>query len=129
MKAPRGQPPAAPLPAPERWQVEAGEAAIARLVVPPDARRERRFEVSVAMTVRATAGPDDAAWHRLTVLADGQRQWQRRVDTHRGAGGDGLDLRFERRVPPGRALQLQAESDGAGVRRLSLRIEAEEVRD
>ena len=74
-------------------------------MVPPDALRERRFEVSCAMTVRRIDAADPA-WHRLTVLADGLQQWQRRVDTHPGV--DGLDYRFERTCRPGQALRIGA---------------------
>ena len=109
---------------PERWSVDAGDMALANLLIPPDAARERRFEVSCAMTVRSLdeAG---ATWHRLTVLADGLQQWQRRVDTH--AGLDGLDYRFERAVPAGQALRIRAEVACAGAVRRSLLIEADEV--
>lgn len=112
--------------APERWQVDAGEAPVARLTVPADLRRERVFEVSVTMSVRVA--PDAVgAWHRLTVLADGVRQWQRRVDTSTLGGADGLEYRFERRLPPGRPLALQAQAECAGARRERLVLSAEQV--
>ncbi len=109
---------------PERWFVDAGDAALAQLLIPPDAFRERRFEISCAMTVRRI---EDAgtAWHRLTVLADGLQQWQRRVDTHPGI--DGLDYRFERTVPPGQALRIGVEVACAGAVRRSLLVEADEA--
>jgi hypothetical protein len=113
---------------PERWAVDAGDAGVATLAVPPDAQRERRFEVACAMTVQPLAG-SDGGWHRMTVLVDGSRQWQRQVATHPGEGPDGLDLRFERRVPPGRALRITVEVAAQGARRRSLQIEAEEQRD
>jgi hypothetical protein len=40
---------------PERWASDVGDAAEAVLDIPPDLRRERRFEISCAMTLRATA--------------------------------------------------------------------------
>lgn len=116
---------------PERWRVDAGDGAVATLVVPADAQRTRRFEISCSMTVRALpagapAGEGDA-WHQLTVLADGSRQWQRRVASHLETGADGLDYRFERSVPVGRALRLSAEVACFGARRDRLLIEVEEV--
>ncbi len=119
-----------PTPRPERWRTDAGEAATAELRIPPDARRERRFELSVTMQVR-TAPVRGAAWHQLTVLADGVRQWRRRVDSHlpdAGQATDGLDYRFERSLPAGQALRVQAEAASLGVQRLALVIEAEECR-
>lgn len=113
---------------PERWAVDAGDAAVATLTVPPDAQRERRFEVACAMTVLPL--PDRAGgWHRMTVLADGSRQWQRRIATHPGDGPDGLDVRFERTVPAGQALRITVEVAAEGARRRSLHIEAEEQPD
>lgn len=110
----------------ERWSLDAGDAGLATLLVPADSHRERRFEISCAMTVRRVADTGDA-WHQLTVMADGLRQWQRRVQTH--AGSDGLDYRFERSVPPGKALRIGAEVTAEGAIPSSLSIEADEVRD
>ena len=39
----------------QRWASDVGDAAEAVLDIPPDLRRERRFEISCAMTLRATA--------------------------------------------------------------------------
>lgn len=113
---------------PERWAVDAGDAAVATLTVPPDARRERRFEVACAMTVLPIAGAE-GGWHRMMVRVDGAREWERRIATHAGDGPDGLDLRFERRVPPGQALRIVVEVAAQGARRRSLQIEAEEQPD
>jgi hypothetical protein len=115
----------------ECWRVDAGAAEVAELRVPPHARRDRRFEVSVSMTVRTTP-VRGAAWHRLTVTADGARQWQRRIDSHlpeQGWASDGLDYRFERLVQAGESLRIVAEAASVGVQRRSLVIEAEEIRD
>jgi hypothetical protein len=92
-----------PAPAPERWTLDAGDAASATLHIPADARRERRFEIACAATV---AVPEDHAdaWLQMTVQADGQQQWQRRVPAHNPGEFDGLDFRFSRPVPVGRAL-------------------------
>jgi hypothetical protein len=113
-------------PKPERWAIRAGEAAVARLDIPADARRERRFEIACWMSVRAVEGAD-APWHELRVLADGELQWQRRITTQHPAASDGLDYRFQRLVPLGRTLRLQALVECSQVLRLQLQIEAEEV--
>jgi hypothetical protein len=112
---------------PERWAINAGDAAQATLRIPADARRERRFEIACAMTVSAPADVRSAAWHQMTVHADGQLQWSRRVPTHNPGSFDGLDLRFRRTVPVGRELCVTVAVACAGARRRSLEIEAEEV--
>jgi hypothetical protein len=112
-------------PRPERWHLDAGDRAEALLVVPADARRERQFEISVAMSVR----PLDSArspWHALRVLADGELQWSRRIATDAQGRYDGLDYRFRRSVPVGRQLRLQAFVECGGAQRLRLIIEADE---
>ena len=118
--------PAAAEPIPERWQVEGGDAAVVRLEIPPDAGRERQFEIAISMLVRAR---DEARqpWHEMRVFADGELQWARRCATQQPAEYDGLDYRFRCHLAIGRALRLQAHSDCGGGRRLKLRIEAEEV--
>lgn len=112
-------------PSPERWQIDAGDRADALLVVPADARRERRFEISVAMSVRPRAGAREP-WHELRVLADGELQWSRRIATDPAGRYDGLDYRFRRSVPVGRELRLQAFVECGGAERLRLTIEADE---
>jgi hypothetical protein len=111
---------------PERWRVEVGDSATARLEIPPDARRERVFEISVSMLVRAR---DDAhrPWHEMRIFADGELQWTRRCVTQQPAEYDGLDYRFRRHIAVGRTLRLQVHSECGGGRRLKTRIEAEEV--
>lgn len=113
-------------PAPERWSCQAGDAALARLDIPPDARRERLFEISVAMIVRAHDAAVDP-WHQLRIFADGDLQWSRRCPTAQPAEFDGLDYRFRRRVAVGRTLRLLAHSDCSGGRRLKIHIEVDEV--
>ena len=110
---------------PERWHLDAGDRADALLVVPADARRERRFEISVAMSVRPRAGAREP-WHELRVLADGELQWSRRIATDPAGRYDGLDFRFRRSVPVGRELRLQAFVECGGAERLRLVIEADE---
>lgn len=111
--------------APERWALDAGDAATATLLVPADARRERRFEIAVAATVAVPEGAQDA-WLQLTVLADGTQLWQRRIPAHSPGAWDGLDYRFARSVAVGRALRVTATVTGQGVRRRSLQLEADE---
>jgi hypothetical protein len=112
----------------ERWSIDAGEAATATLEIPADAHRERRFEIACSATVAVPAdGRDGAAWIQLTVLANGARQWQRRTTAHSPGAWDGLDVRFDRTVPPGQGLRLAASLECSGAQRRSLTIEADEV--
>ena len=115
---------------PERWQLQADDAPGATLVIPADARRERRFEIGCAITVqRPAAALTDAApaWHQMTVLANGVKQWTRRVPTQNPGTYDGLDYRFVHTVPVGQALRVAVAVAGQGVRRRSLVIEADEI--
>jgi hypothetical protein len=127
---PRQNPqPMPPVPAertPERWRVDAGDAAQAVLTIPADARRERRFEIGCAMTV-ALREAQPGAWHQMTVLAGGAQQWQRREPTHNPGAFDGLDYRFSRIVPVGQALRIVVSVAAQGGRRRSLVVEADEV--
>lgn len=110
----------------EHWTFAAGDAATATLHVPADARRERRFEIACAAMV---AVPEDHAgsWLQMTVQADGQQQWSRRVPAHNPGQFDSLDFRFSRSVPVGRPLRITVALGGHGVRRRTLVIEADEV--
>jgi hypothetical protein len=111
---------------PERWVVDAGDAAEAVLVIPPDAQRQRRFDIACTATVRC--GDDLAgAWHEMTVLANGAQQWRRRVPSRVAGGDDGLDLHFRREVPVGEALRIVVRVAVQGVRRHRLLIEADEA--
>lgn len=111
---------------PERWQARTRNDPILRLTIPADAGRERRFETSVLLNVRAN---DSAAraHHALKVFADGELQWQRRIPTAGGESWDGLEWRAALTVPVGRPLVLQAEAKLEGARLLELRIEADET--
>lgn len=115
-----------PDPPRERWTLGAGDAAVATLTIPADARRERRFEIACAINV---AVPDDAqgAWLQMTVQANGAQQWRRRGPAHNPGEFDGLDYRFARNVPVGQALRVTVTVAGQGVRRRSLVIEADEI--
>lgn len=110
---------------PERWTLDAGDAPEALLDIPPDARRERRFEIACAMTVRC-GDVLDGAWHQMQVLADGAQQWRRRVDSANPGSFDGLDYRFSRVVPPGQPLRVLVRAEVRGVQRRTLHIEADE---
>ena len=110
----------------ERWLRDAGDATEALLVIPADARRERRFEISISLQVRC---PFDlhGAWHELWVLADGSQLWRRRIVSSNPGSSDSLDYRFARSVPVGQTLKLLARSAVRGVVRQRLLIEADEV--
>ncbi|MDP3082430.1 MAG: hypothetical protein Q8N44_01890 [Rubrivivax sp.] len=116
----------APLPTlPERWRLDAGDAALATLHVPADLQRERTFEIACAMTVRSSADAVDA-WHQMAVSANGALQWRRRITTSNPGSSDGLDYRFRRSVPVGQALTVAVACELRGGRRASLVIEADE---
>ena len=110
----------------ERWHIDAGDAATATLVIPADARRERRFEIACAVTVAVPAAAAEP-WLQVSVLANGIQQWRRRAPAHNPGAWDGLDYRFARSVPGGQALRITVAVAGQGVRRRSLVIEADEV--
>ena len=111
---------------PERWHLQADDAPGATLLIPADARRERRFEIGCAITVQR---PADSAqtWHQMTVLANGVKQWSRRVPTQNPGTYDGLDYRFAHTVPVGQAFKVSVAVAVQGVRRRSLVIEADEI--
>ena len=111
---------------PERWQLQADDAPGATLLIPADARRERRFEIGCAITVQRPSEITQA-WHQMTVLANGVKQWSRRVTTQNPGTYDGLDYRFAHTVPVGQALRVSVAVAGQGVRRRSLVIEADEI--
>jgi hypothetical protein len=113
-------------PKPERWQADVHGEPFARLEIAADLHRERQFEIGIALTVSALESAVEP-WHELRVFADGQLQWSRRIATAKGQPYDGLDMRFSRRVPPGRTLAVLAQSDVGGARRLRITIEADEV--
>ena len=106
----------------EHWSVAvAGESA--RLDIPADAHRERRFEIYCCFSV-AHPGSGEA-WHALRVLVDGRQEWARRISTDAGAR-DTLELRLRRTVPAGRALRLAALGATERTRPIRLSIDAEE---
>lgn len=118
---------------PERWSVDAGSSGVAQLEIPPDARRDRVFEISCLLNVvwrgEPERGGDDKdakpATHALTLRVDGRQQWSRRVETHPGPG-DSLDYRFRHRLEAGQALRLVAASEVQRSVRTGLVLTAEE---
>ena len=111
---------------PERWALDAGSAAEAVLDIPPDLRRERRFEITCTMTVRCPMDLGDA-WHELAVLANGAQQWRRRIASSNPGSQDSLDFRFTRQLAVGEALRLVLRCASRGVARDRLLIEADEA--
>ena len=116
--------------------------------MPPDARRERRFEVACAMTVRLPVDADarvdasantsantrasiqtetEGAWHEMTVHVNGAKQWSRRIGTSNPGHWDGLDYRFAATVPVGQALRVRVQVAARGALRRSLLVEADEL--
>ena len=114
-----------PPPTPERWSVDAGDADLATLDIPPALGRVRRFEVDVRFVVRCPA--DGRAAHALTVELDGRRQWSREVATSNPGATDSLDYHCRVDVPEGAALRVRALTSVRGAARQQLRIDAEEA--
>jgi hypothetical protein len=112
----------------ERWRADGGDAPSLRLHIPAVLHHERTYEIACLMRVQAHADAR-APWHALRVLADGELQWSRRIGTDHPAPFDGLEYRFRRTVPAGRALDVQAYADCGQARRLALTIEAETADD
>lgn len=116
----------APLtPKPEHHRTDVADETLAVLDVPPDAHRVRRFEVACAITVQRQ---DEAtgAWHQLTVLDNGSKQWERREPTRNPGEFDGLDVRYSREVPVGQSLRITAAVRCLGSRCRRIVIEADE---
>lgn len=114
--------------APERWRVDAADADVAVLVVPPALRRDRVFEVDLRLVVRTPRSP--GAWFSVTLELDGAQVWSRRVEALCAGETDELDYRCRRVVAEGRGLRLRAITRvGGGARRHRLELTAEEVDD
>jgi hypothetical protein len=112
-------------PALERWSVNAGDADLAVLDVPPALARPRRFEIDVRFVVHCPTEAD-GAWHALTVELDGRRHWSRRIATSNPGQTDSLDYHCRVEVPQGAALRIRALTEVRGALRRQLRIDAEE---
>lgn len=114
----------------ERWAVDAGEADIAVLHVPPVLRRERLFDLDLQFRVRLPAGDDGRGWLAVTLEIDGRREWARRIDARGPGDTDVLDFHCRRTLPAGQALRLRAMTQvGGGARRQRLVLTAEAVDD
>lgn len=111
---------------PERWALRVDDAPDALLVIPPDAARERCFDIACALTVRC--GDDlSGAWHGLAVHFNGTVQWQRRIASSNPGSRDGLDVHLRATVPVGEALKVLARAEARGVVVARLEIEADEL--
>lgn len=110
----------------EHWTEDAADSDAAHLDIPPHATRERRFEIFCSFVVANPTGHADAT-HGLRVLVNGAQEWSRRVPTH--AGSDSLDVRLRRTVPVGEPLRVTARTEVQGVRRISLKLSADEDLD
>lgn len=118
---------------PERWKRDVRNTDIATLDIPASAQRRRLFEIDVRFVVR-TSAEAQGAWHELTVELDGQRQWQRRIDTNNLGSTDTLDYHCRQDLSVGQALRVRAitkvggrtAAKGAAPVRERLVIEAEE---
>jgi hypothetical protein len=108
----------------EHWQVDAGDADIATLDIPP-ALRVRRFHVDVRFVVARPAEAAEA-WHAMSVELNGRRQWSRQIPTSNPGQTDSLDYHVRVDVPEGDALRVRASTKVKGAVRRQLRIEAEE---
>lgn len=113
----------APLPPPEQWLRNAGTADVAVLAIPPDAHRDRRFDVFCRFVV-ASKGED--ARHGMRVEVNGAQEWSRQVPTENPGHTDSLDYRFRRDVPAGQALRVVVKTQVQRSARVELSIEAEE---
>jgi hypothetical protein len=109
---------------PEHWAVDAGPRDVAQLLVPPDAKRDRVFEVFCSFQVRYSGDSADA-WHGMRVLVNGAQEWSRRVPTDAG-GRDSLDYRFRRVVPSGESLRVVVTTEVNLALRVRLWVTAEE---
>ena len=112
--------------APEQWHLDAGDADVAVLDIPPVSDRVRRFEVDVSFVVRTPAESTVKPWHELTVELDGRKQWSRRIDTSNPGEQDGLDYHVRVSVDAGAALRVRALTKVRGAVRQRLLIEAVE---
>lgn len=112
---------------PERYRRAADDAGELVFTIPPDALRERRFEI--ACLARVHCGEVlDGAWHELSVHANGTLQWRRRAPSPAPDMDDDLEYRFSPVVPVGQALKLVLKLQvRGGTRRQRLVLEADEV--
>ncbi len=108
---------------PERWQVDAGGADVATLVIPADSFRTRHFEIDCRLVVARLA---DGASHGMRVDVDGDLEWTRRAPTENPGHTDSMDYHFRRELPVGQPLRIVVKTQASKARRVRLVIEAEE---
>ena len=108
----------------EHWDVRCPGADVAELTIPPDSKRDRRFEITCRFVV--TRPGNAPATHAMTVEVDGLQEWSREVETENPGHSDSLDYHFRRDVPAGKDLRVVAKTDVDGAQRIDLSIEAEE---
>lgn len=109
---------------PELWRTEVAES-VALLNIPGALQRSRVFDIDVSLWVKVP--PDHPGpWHELVLEIDGQRQWQRRIQSSCPVQTDGLDYHCRIVLEAGPAVRLRAlaASHGSVVQRLV--IEARE---
>ena len=111
-------------PRPETWHVDAGDADVATLTVPPVLHGERCFDIDVRAVARV-APEAGQAWLALQLDIDGLQEWSRRIDAV--APSDTLDHHCRRVVPPGQALRVRARAAVGQARRQRLTIEVCQV--
>ena len=108
---------------PEHWRCDAGTGDVAVLAIPPDAQRDRRFEISCRLVVARTG---DGAEHGMRVEVNGALEWSRRLPTENPGQTDSIDYRFRRELPAGQALRVVVKTQVKQARRVDLSVEAEE---
>lgn len=109
---------------PETWRVDAGDADVAVLRVPPVLRSDRVFEIDLRFVVRTP--PEPGGWLEVTLELDGAREWSRRIDATCLGQADSLDFHCRRALPAGLGLRLRAVTRvGGGARRSALSLAAE----
>jgi len=112
----------------EHWSVDAGDADVAVLDIPADARRDRVFEIDCRFEVRLPADRADGdGWHELRVTIDGAVAWTRRSPTHNPGASDSLEWHQRRVLPSGEPLRVAAATRVSGVGRRALVITADET--
>jgi hypothetical protein len=122
-KVPPATPASTPAAKPERWRIDAGDADVATLVIPPDASRVRRFEIDCRLVVMRLS---DGATHGMRVDVDGGLEWTRNAPTENPGHTDSMDYHFRRELPVGQPLRIVVKTQARQARRVTLSIEAEE---
>ena len=107
-----------------RWTRKTFGGGVAELRVPPDANRVRTVEVYCRFVV---ALKDDVpASHGMSVFANGEAQWSRRIHTSNPGATDSLDHRFSRDLSVGEPLRVTVTAEAVGCTPVQIEIEAEE---